>query len=149
MRYVAAVISAVVLIGGLFFVYSYYLDQQLLISDDPVRAQESSMTLLHYFVIASGLAIILLALLVFSVISTRSLARRMAYRISHDLSFTHDQFRRFYELSPVPYLLVTPRGEIMRPNKASLRMFGLSGEELLQKNIFELITIPEQADRST
>jgi PAS domain S-box-containing protein len=147
MKYVLIFVGLAVLGGGLFFVHIHYTQQLTGIGADPALASEIALQLLDQLIIVAIVATALLSLLVFSIASTRSFARRMAYRISKDLSFTRDQFRRFYELSPVPYLLIRPNGDIIRPNKASVRMFGLTEEELLQTNIFNLIALPENKEK--
>jgi len=147
MKYLAVAVSFVVLVGCLFFVYTYYTSRLVLINTDPAQAVPIATELLYYLIIVSVVAVILFAVTLYIALAMRTLARRMAYHISKDLSFTRDQFRRFYELSPVPYLLVTPQGKITRPNKASVRMFGMTGEELLEKNIFDLLTNPEDANK--
>ena len=147
MKYVLIFVSLAVLGGGLFFTYIQYTQQLTGIGADSSMAPDIALRLLDQLMIISIVATVLLALLIFSIASTRAFARRMAYRISKDLSFTRDQFRRFYELSPVPYLLIRPNGDIIRPNKASVRMFGLTEEELLQTNIFNLIALPENKEK--
>ncbi len=146
MKYIVSIVSVVIFAGGLFFVYTYYTTQ-LAVLQSPEQALPIALELLRYVLIVATVAAFLLTVVIFVSLSTRSLARRMAYTITKDLSFTKDQFRRFYELSPVPYLLITPQGRITRPNKASVRMFGLTGEELMQKNIFDLFTNTEEENK--
>ncbi len=147
MVYTLLSVGVVILGGALYLTYAYYMQQLTGIGADPAVAPDIAYQLLNQLTVVAIVAAVLFVLLVFSIISTRTFARRMAYRISKDLSFTRDQFRRFYELSPVPYLLIRPNGDIIRPNKASVRMFSLTDEELLQTNIFDLISVPDNNEK--
>lgn len=142
-----AIVAFVVLGTGLFFLYSNYESLRILLEGDAGLAIEMSTNLLMMFAIASAVAIVFASLLAYSILTTRTSARRMAYRISKDLSLSKEQFRQFYELSPVPYLLVNKKGDIIRPNKASLRLFSLPEEELVGKNIFEYLSDPEHPEK--
>lgn len=56
-----------------------------------------------------------------------------------DLMLSRDQFRKLYDNSPVPYLLMDDVGNIRNPNRASLRFFGGTLEECSSNNFYELI----------
>jgi len=137
----------VLFFGGVFFVYEYYVGQQTLMRSDPLYAAEASRTVLNLFLAAGLVATVTTALLVYMLFSTRTRARKMAYGLAKDLSFSKEQFRRFYELSPVPYMLITPEGKITRPNKASIRFLGMPEDQLTNKNLFAFLTHPDHPDK--
>jgi PAS domain S-box-containing protein len=147
MRIFASLLALLVLVSGAFFTYTYFDNKSALIAADMQYAQGVSKQLLNLFFAVSITASILLALLLYAVLTTKSEARRLAYKISKDISFSKEEFRRFYELSPVPYLLINKKGLITRPNKASLRFFGRTEEELLQKDIFSFLVDPEHKEK--
>lgn len=144
MRTIASLLAFIALASGVFFSYTYFDNKSSLIANDLQYAQDISKQLLKLFLTVSVTASILFALLLYAVLTTRSVARRMAYNLSKDIAFSKEEFRRFYELSPVPYLLINKKGLITRPNKASLRFFGRTEEELLGKDIFTFLIDPEQ-----
>lgn len=147
MRLFASLLSLFILLFCIFFAYSYFDSKSFLISTDAEYAKESAKQLLELFLIVSIAASLFLSLLIYSVLSTQKNARKMAYSITKDLSFSKEQFRRFYELSPVPYLLISSEGNISRPNKASLRFFGRTEENLINKNIFTFLSDPEHPEK--
>jgi PAS domain S-box-containing protein len=147
MRLFAAVVAFIVLGAGVFLIYENFSGRATLIESDPVYAVENAQQLLQYLLMALAAVVILFSLLIYVVLSMQKSARRLAYKISSEISFTKEQFRRFYELSPVPYLLTDEKGVIRRPNKASLRFFGEVEEDLRNKNIFEYLTHPEKPEK--
>jgi PAS domain S-box-containing protein len=54
------------------------------------------------------------------------------------LSVSREQFKRLFEEAPVPYFILTKKGEIKDLNKAGLRFFGVNPSEILMKNLFSL-----------
>lgn len=147
MRFFSSFLSLIVLLLCIFFAYSYFDSRYLLVATDAEYAKNNGKQLLELFLVASFAGALFLSLLIYSVLSTHDAARRMAYQISKDMSFSKEQFRRFYELSPVPYLLISPKGAITRPNKASLRFFGRTEEDLIEKNIFTFLSDPEHSEK--
>ncbi len=147
MKILAPVLSFIFLTIGVFFAYEYYHGQYPLIAKDQALAQEVALDLIDYVLILGITVSFLLATLMYSLMATGERARRIAYTLSKDISFSREQFRRFYELSPVPYLLIDKRGVITRPNKASLRFFHRTEEQLLDQNFFSFLTDPEDPQK--
>jgi PAS domain S-box-containing protein len=143
MRLFAAIFSLILLALGVFFAYEYYSGKASLIANDGEYAKHISTQLIQFFLILAVLSSLLFSLLLYSVLTTRVAARKIAYNISKDIAFSKEQFRRFYDLSPVPYLLIDSKGIITRPNKASLRFFRKTEEELLQTDLFSFFIDPE------
>jgi PAS domain S-box-containing protein len=52
---------------------------------------------------------------------------------------SRDFFLKLFEDSPVPYFMVSDAGEIVLPNKASLRLFQMTADELMQYKFYQLI----------
>ena len=147
MKLFTSLFSLIVLLSCVFFVYLYFDSKYLLVATDPEYAKSTGKQLLELFLVVSIAGSFFLSLLIYSVLSTQDAARRLAYEMSKDMSFSKEQFRRFYELSPVPYLLISPKGIITRPNKASLRFFGRTEEDLIEKNIFSFLSDPEHSEK--
>lgn len=147
MKLFASIVSFLILLAGSFFAYLYYNNQYPLIASDGEYAKEMSSHLLQMFLIASIAGSIILSLLMYAVLTTKENARRMAYRLTKNMSFSREQFRKFYELSPVPYLLISSKGDITRPNKASMRFFKKTKEEITNTNIFSYLSHPDHTER--
>lgn len=142
-RLLSAIASLGILSGGVYLVREYYNSRLLLLDTTPTLALEVSHEMLNYFLSATILAIFLFSLLVYLLLTTRAAARRLAYKITKDIHLSQEQFRRFYEYSPVPYFLIGHDGRIERPNTASVRLVGLTHEELIGQDLFAFLRIPD------
>lgn len=147
MRIVASLLALLTLVSGILFAFVYFDNKSGLIATDVQYARETSKQLLNILLVVSLVASVLLSILIYLALTIRGEARRLAYNITKDISFSKEEFRRFYELSPVPYLQINSKGLITRPNKASLRFFGRTEEELLQKDIFSFLVDPEHKEK--
>lgn len=85
------------------------------------------------------------AILVYVRATLRWRTQVLAEEVTQDIAFSREQFKQFYEMSPVPYLLVTPLGIIDRPNKAALRFFNATPETLIGSSF--LSRVVEHEDR--
>lgn len=56
-----------------------------------------------------------------------------------DLMLSREQFRKLYDNSPAPYLMMDDVGNIRNPNRAALRFFGGTAEECVSTNFYSLI----------
>jgi PAS domain S-box-containing protein len=61
------------------------------------------------------------------------------------LSVSIDQSKKIFNEAPVPYFILNKDGEIMDLNKAGLRFFGVTSEEIISKNLFQL-AVEEDAE---
>jgi PAS domain S-box-containing protein len=125
----------------------YFEGNQTLLQNNPEKALEVANTLLVYLLISAVVAILFFAIIIYVILTRRVLARKMAYKLSQDALLSQEQFRKLYELSPVPYIIVTQNGIIERPNTASLRFLGLSYEELVGKDLFTFLSTPDHPDK--
>lgn len=137
----------IVLAAGVIFTYQYFQSQYVLVASDPAFAAQIGEQLLEILLVVGVAASVLAALLLYTLLSIRVAATHIAETLTSDLAWSREQFRRFYDLSPVPYLLVTPQGVIDRPNKAALRFFGLTEGTLLGENLFAFLLTPEKEAR--
>jgi PAS domain S-box-containing protein len=147
MRIVAAIIAFSVLGAGVFFTYEFFDGRRVLVSSDPTYAVTAAEDLLRVLVLLGIALASFVALFIYAVLTTRDAAKRMAYVLSKDMSSSKEQFRKLYDMSPVPYLLIDARGTIDRPNKAALRFFGAGEEVLRGKNFFSVLALPDQPDK--
>jgi len=142
-RLLAALASIAILGGGVYLAHEYYNTRLLSVYENPGIALEVSNEMLQYFLIAAIAALFLVSLLVYLLFTARVAARRLAYKITQDIHLSQEQFRRFYEYSPVPYFLIDRNARIERPNTASVRLFGLTHEELVGQDIFAFLRTPD------
>lgn len=61
------------------------------------------------------------------------------WNATKDLAFSKLQFQKLYDSAPIPYLMLDKDGVIYEPNKATLRFFGVSPEEIIGKPFFSFI----------
>lgn len=57
-----------------------------------------------------------------------------------DIYLSREEFKELYEYSPLPYFSISKKGLISRPNRAALRLFKASPEELENKKLVELVS---------
>lgn len=146
MRIIAALVSFLVLGSSVWYIDRYFSSLQVLAAYDPSYAALVLDHELTVLLVVSVIASFLFSLLLYLIFTIRIQARQMAFTMSRDISFSKEQFRRFYELSPVPYLLIDDARTIRRPNKASLRFLGLTEEEIIGKTLFSFLSLPERAE---
>jgi len=141
-------VAAFVLTGAaLFFLYDYYDGQRVLLQSDHAYAVERLDTLIMIIVIVAFALVVSILIIVQLLIHTKKIAGMLAYSRTRDIAYSRELFRKFYELSPVPYLRIHANGVIKRPNKASLRMFGEDELTLIGKQLFELLVVPDEPDQ--
>ncbi len=147
MRIPAAIFVFLLLASSVFFVQQYFSGRQVLVTSDPAYAVSSAQEHLNVLLVFGVLAAFFFALFIYTALTSRESAKHLAYFLSRDISASKEQFRKFYDLSPVPYVLIDPQGVIERPNKASLRFFGMTEEELRGKNLFSYLQLPDHPER--
>ncbi|MBP9759895.1 MAG: PAS domain S-box protein [Candidatus Pacebacteria bacterium] len=145
MRWIAFVVACGVAGLGLFLTFTYFDRSILSAQADVTTLVESARGLLSLLVLLGIMLTLTLSTLAFVLIAFRQHARVYAYGLTKEIAQTTDQLRKFYEFSPVPYLLVDPRGRVCRPNKASLRLFGVDEEHLVGTQLFDYLSNPLDA----
>jgi PAS domain S-box-containing protein len=65
-------------------------------------------------------------------------------RTHHELSASHDDFARIYNLSPIAYLTVNEQGIIKKANIAAAQLLSLSNESLVNRKLGEFIHPSDQ-----
>ena len=83
-RLIAAVLSMIVLFGGVFVALSYFENNQLLLQNDPKASVDVANQLLLYFITTSVIAVLCIALLIYVVLTRKVFARKLAYKLSQD-----------------------------------------------------------------
>ena len=81
---------------------------------------------------------VLVSYLIYLLLSLRTRAELTAAIATRSLSNSLAHFEKLYEEAPVPYVILNEKGEIIKPNKATLRFFGVVLEEIEGKNLFSL-----------
>jgi len=131
---------------GLFLLREYYQNLDALSANDPAAALLKYQRLFYVLVAVVFVALVSIISLVIVLAYFRKAAHKYAYHLIREMSATQDLLRKFYEFSPVPYVVIEPNGIIRRPNKAALRLFGKDEESLLNVQLFELMQDPERED---
>ena len=83
--------------------------------------------------------IILVCYIVYLLLSLNTRAGLLVASSTKELTLHLNQFKRIYEEAPVPYITLNNKAEIKEPNKATLRFFGVTPEEIEAKNIFSFL----------
>ncbi len=145
MRWMAFVVACGVAGLGLFLTFTYFDRSVLAAQTDAAALVERMRALLSILIVLGVVLTVALSLLAFTLGAFKRHARAYAYDLTKDIAQTTDQLRKFYEYSPVPYLLINPRGKVSRPNKASLRLFGFDEEHLIGAQLFDYLSNPVDA----
>ncbi len=96
----------------------------------------------------SVIASVAVSLLVNYRVTVQSRARGLAEEMMSDLMLSREQFRLLYESSPMPYFLLNNDWRIHNPNKAALRFFGGTEDEVADQDFFGLLAV-EEGDTKT
>ncbi|MEK7669302.1 MAG: ATP-binding protein [Patescibacteria group bacterium] len=98
-----------------------------------LSSEEIQFILVHIsFVIISVLA----SYIIYLVLSLHTRTEITVFNTTKSLAASLEQFVKFYEEAPVPYIIIDKSGKIINPNKAALRFFGVVLEEIKEKDIF-------------
>lgn len=132
--------------AGLFLLREYYQNLDSLSADDPTAALLKYQQLFNVFVVVVFVAMLSIVGTTTLLVYFRKASHKYAYHLVREMSATQDLLRKFYEFSPVPYIVIEPNGKIRRPNKAALRLFGKDEESLLNAQFFDLVIDPARED---
>lgn len=147
-RLVAAALSLAILGTATFFIQQYYADRYVLNALNPDAAGAISGELLTVLFVLGIVSAFLFSLLIYVLLSVRVAATTIAHNMTSDLVYSREQFKRFYDMSPVPYVLINKAGLVDRPNKAAVRFFGMKGEELTGENLFAFLSTPDKPEKA-
>lgn len=70
-------------------------------------------------------------------------ARRLANRMIHEVLESREMFLKLYDRSPIPYLLISHKGEVQFPNKAAVRFFNAEGWQFEGTDFFSFLAEDE------
>jgi PAS domain S-box-containing protein len=92
---------------------------------------------------------VLVSYIVYLLLSLQTRAELVAFHIAKPLTSSLEQFEKLFEEAPVPYLILSRKGEILRTNKSALRFFGVVFGDIENKNLFsfEPLEDKEKAER--
>lgn len=122
---------------GLLYLSSLFLEDfftsSITISgtEFPIIDIQSSVIQILFIVIS-----ILISYLIYLLLSLRTRAELVATVVTKSLSDSLEHFEKLYEEAPVSYIILNEKGEIVKPNKAALRFFGVFLDEIKNKNLF-------------
>ncbi len=121
------------LITSLTFIILYILIHLSFNLEQSMLPSELNLFLIDILLIISS---VLVSYIFYLLLSSKTRAEFIAGRITRSLYASLGQLESIYEEAPVPYLTLDNKGNILDPNKAALRFFGVVSEEITGKNIF-------------
>jgi PAS domain S-box-containing protein len=145
MRLFAFILSFTLFGGGLYLLQDYFERTKKIAEVSPEYALRSASEILSLLNIIGFVLAFFVAFSVYLLITIRILARKKAEKMTRDIAISRAQFERFYELSPIPYLLIDRNGVIKQPNKAAQRLWQSRGDMPLERaNIFSYLEEDEK-----
>lgn len=132
---VVCAIGVVISFAGAEYVRDNFTALQL----DPESGIQWYGTIVDVLRIGAILLSIFISTTLYLFLAYRAEADARARFMLKDVVKAGSQFKALYELSPVPYVLITPAGVIEEPNKAMLRLMKGTEAELAGKNLSELL----------
>ncbi|MCX6716596.1 MAG: PAS domain-containing sensor histidine kinase [Candidatus Taylorbacteria bacterium] len=143
-------ISLLVLVLLLAFIFlSFNLFRYISENNDIYILGQSLSTDVSFISIIVFLVIVgFLSYIVFYLISTGR--TRIAFAIENveiKSAMAEKQFAELYNSAPIPYIILNNNGEIIRPNKSTLRFFGVVPEEIVGKDLFTFV-LAEDKDKA-
>ena len=98
-----------------------------------ISSLEANLLLIDILLVISS---VLVSYIVYLLMSSKTRAELIAAKITQSLYASMGQLKSIYEDAPIPYLTLDNEGNILDPNKAALRFFGVVSKEIEGKNIF-------------
>jgi len=131
-----SLVVLVILLGAVFASFSLIEDiltrPQRYFSTD-LSGEQIQFVLVHItFVVIS----VLVSYIIYLLFSLHTRTEIAVFNTTKSLGASLEQFIKFYENAPVPYIIIDKSGNIKNPNKAALRFFGVVLEEIKDKNLF-------------
>jgi len=134
------IIIALVTFIGLFILIKgfSFLAEDLFLDPKKYFGVELEATEINIFLINTFIIIVsvLISYIVYLLLSSNTRAELITSIRTKDLYVSLEQLRGIYEGAPVPYITLDKKGNILDPNKAALRFFGVVSEEIEGKNLF-------------
>lgn len=146
-RDVASSVTFVVFVVSAWLLHDFVLGS--IVSDPTMRANTLVMGRLEVlFMVMSVCVSAAIAIIVYLQSDVHGQARGLAEEMMSDLIMSREQFRLLYDNSPMPYFLIDERGVVHNPNKATLRFFGTTIEELDGTVLYDRIVRDEKMSRA-
>lgn len=135
-----AIISLVSLFVLLSLIYlgSYFMSDMF---SNPQRYFDIDLSPDEFKILAIKLLFIVssvfISYAIYLILSSKTRGEIIAFNFNKSLTASLSQLNKLYEEAPVPYVLLNEDGKIYKPNKAALRFFGMSLNEIEGKNLFQ------------
>ncbi len=122
------------------FLFSFPVLEKVFADPTEILGNSFSAENFRFFFFAGSFIVVgtLIAFIVYLLLTSKSRAQIIAGESTKWLALSREQFRRLYDGAPIPYLMLSAKGEIHNPNTAALRFFGVIPEEIEGKNLFDL-----------
>lgn len=129
------------LLTGSLFSFSGII-RNILINPSQYFKTSLSITEFNFLIVFIGLIIIsVLASFVFYLLLTfRTRFQLQIWNATKTVELSKEQFKKLYDNAPMPYIMLGKNAEIHNPNKATLRFFGVTQEEIEDKNLFSFLS---------
>jgi PAS domain S-box-containing protein len=131
-----SILALITSLGVIFL--AIYLAQDVFINPQNYFNGNLSASQLQLAIISvSGIIVsISISMVVFLLLTYRARTDLAVWKSTRWLAISREQFRRLYDSAPVPYIMLNSEGEIHEPNKAALRFFEVTQEEIEGKDLF-------------
>lgn len=133
-----------VLLGIVFA--SFSLAQDVLANPKKYFFTDLSVEEIQFLIVYISLIVtsVLVSYVIYLLLSSKTRTDISVLNATKSLEKSRELFARLYEGAPVPYIILNENGDIREPNKAALRFFGVTLEEIKEKNIFGFIPEEDQ-----
>ncbi len=134
-RFIIALFVCAVGVGVSFIGAEYIRDTFTALNLDPESGLRWYGSVVDALLLASILVSVFAATTLYLALAFREETNARARAMLKDVVIAGSQFQALYELSPVPYFLITPKGVIEDPNKAMLRLVKGKEEDIQGKSL--------------
>lgn len=129
-------------VGALFLLSDFI--QRILYNPYDVLGIDQSISIrdIYNIIIFSSLTIIIVlsSFIFYLLVTFNSRFKLEIWNTAKTISVSREQFKKIYDHAPMPYIMLDKNAQIHEPNKATLRFFGVTSEEIENKNIFSYIS---------
>lgn len=137
-----------ILLTGSLFIFSGLI-RNILINPYQYFKINLPITEINFLIVFIGLIIIavLVSFIFYLLLTFRTRFELQIWNATKSVEFSKEQFKKLYDNAPMPYIMLGSNAEVHNPNKATLRFFGVTQEEIEEKNFFSFIS-EESKDKS-
>lgn len=128
---------------GVLFLLSDFI-QRVLSNPYHTLGIDESISLPHIYEIIMftclTIIIVLISFVFYLLLTSESRFKFKIWDTTKDIAISKELFQSVYDHAPMPYLMLDKNAQIHQPNKATLRFFGVTEEEIEDKNLFSFIS---------